>query len=260
MEIVLRKTPEECSEFAAKIVARFLCENEFPVLGLATGSTPLSLYKILIRKNKKKEISLRNCVTFNLDEYVGLASDHIQSYRYYMDTELFQQVDIPLENTHVPNGMAGDLREECQNYEAAISHAGGIGLQILGIGVNAHIGFNEPMCSLSSRTWLKILSRATIRENARFFNSPEEVPKHCITMGIGTIMEAKHCVILAVGESKSDAIVNMIEGPISSSCPASILQMHPRTTVIVDEAAAERLQNKFHYAWVEQNKLDWQQY
>lgn len=260
MEIIIRKTPEECAEFAARIVEKFLCHTDRPVLGLATGSTPLCLYKKLIQKNSEKKISFRNCVTFNLDEYVGLAPDHVQSYRYYMDTELFQQVDIQIKNTHVPNGMAEDLRKECQSYEVAISRAGGIGLQILGIGSNAHIGFNEPMCSLSSRTWLKILSRETIRANARFFDSPEQVPRHCITMGIGTIMDARHCVVLAVGENKAEAVVKMIEGPVSSSCPASILQMHPWTTIIVDEAAAERLQNKSHYAWIEQNKLDWQQY
>jgi glucosamine-6-phosphate deaminase len=260
MEIIIRKTAEECAEFAAKIVENYLRINQRPVLGLATGSTPLRLYKILIQKNKEQAISFKKCVTFNLDEYVGLTSDHAQAYRHYMDTELFQHTDIQIENTHVPDGMAEDLRQECQRYETAIRNSGGIGLQILGIGSNAHIGFNEPMCSLSSRTWVKILSRETIRANARFFNSPEEVPKHCITMGIGTIMEAKHCIVLATGESKADAVVNMIEGPISANCPASILQMHPRTTIIVDEDAAKRLQNKSHYTWVEQNKLDWQQY
>ena len=260
MEIIIRETAEECAEFAARIVEKFLRENERPILGLATGSTPQRLYKILSQKHREKVISFRDCVTFNLDEYVGLTPDHVQSYRYYMNTEVFQHTDIQLENTHMPDGMAADLRQECQNYEAAIHSSGGIGLQILGIGSNAHIGFNEPMCSLSSRTWVKILSCVTIRANARFFNSPEEVPKHCITMGIGTIMEAKHCIVLANGETKAEAVVRMVEGPISANCPASILQMHPHTTVILDEAAAERLQNKSHYTWVEQNKLAWQQY
>lgn len=260
MEVIIRKTPEECAAFASRIAQRFLCASKKPVLGLATGSTPLRLYKILIEKCHSGEISFKRCVSFNLDEYVGLARDHTQSYRYYMDTELFQHVDIQTSHTHVPDGMAADLRLECKNYEAAIAKAGGIGLQILGIGSNAHIGFNEPMCSLSSRTWIKILSRETIQANARFFASPEEVPTHCITMGIGTIMDASHCVVLALGENKSKAVVDMIEGPITASCPASMLQMHPRTTVIADEGAAERLQNKSHYAWVEKHKLDWQSY
>jgi len=198
--------------------------------------------------------------TFNLDEYVGLPDDHAQSYHFYMRENLFRHVNIPPESTHVPEGCAKDLRLHCLEYEAAIRAAGGIDLQLLGIGSNGHIGFNEPTGSLSSRTWIKILSEKTLRDNAGHFRSPEEQPRHVVTMGIGTILEAGHCLVLACGAQKSSAVKAMIEGPVSSMCPASALQLHPRTTVIADAEAAARLDNLEHYRWIEEHKLDWQKY
>ncbi|MCP4751371.1 MAG: glucosamine-6-phosphate deaminase [Proteobacteria bacterium] len=242
------------------IFERPLSEKKNPVLGLATGSTPKKMYEKLISMHTKGWISFRNCTTFNLDEYVGLPSDHSQSYHYYMRENLFGHIDIPKNGTHIPNGNASDLRLECLNYEDAIKTAGGIDLQILGIGSNGHIGFNEPIGSLSSRTWIKILTQNTIKDNARFFDDDSQVPRHVITMGIGTILEADHCLILACGKRKSQAVQAMIEGPITSQCPASALQFHKRTTAVLDEDAACLLKLKSHYKWVEENHLDWQRY
>ena len=177
-------------------------------------------------------------VTFNLDEYVGLGPGHPQSYAWFMRTELFDQLPSAPERTHLPNGLASDLAKHCEAYEATIRGAGGLDLQLLGLGANGHIGFNEPSSSLASRTRIKTLTPKTIEDNARFFSDPAEVPRHVITMGIGTIMEARHCLVLAVGPRKAAAVAAMAEGPISASCPASILQMHPKCTLVIDDSAA----------------------
>jgi glucosamine-6-phosphate deaminase len=260
MEVLIRETPEEVSLLGAQIVARLIRHKPTSVLGLATGRTPLRLYGELIRLHREEGLELRGVVTFNLDEYVGLRPSHPQSYHRYMAENLFRHVDIPAGSTHVPDGCASDLRAHCLNYEKAIFEAGGIDLQLLGIGSNGHIGFNEPTGSLRSRTWIKILSEKTLRDNAAHFNRPEEQPRHVVTMGIGTILEARHCLVLACGAAKSPAVKAMIEGPVSAMCPASALQMHPRTTVIVDTAAAARLDHPEHYQWIEQHKLPWQQH
>ena len=177
-----------------------------------------------------------------------------------MNERLFDLIDIPEANTHLPDGNAPDLRRECFEYESKIRRAGGIDLQVLGIGSNGHIGFNEPTGSLSSRTWIKILTRSTIRDNSRFFDHVSEVPRRVITMGIGTIMEARHCLVIASGRRKAAAVQAMIEGPVTAQCPASALQFHRRTTVVLDEEAAELLGNRDHYRWVEENTLEWQRY
>jgi len=260
MEIIIRKNPDDCAKVAASIVVKYLKEKENPVLGLATGSTPEKLYVKLCEMHKTGEISFKDCTTFNLDEYVGLLPTHSQSYHRYMNEKLFNHIDIQKKNIHIPNGNAADLRQECLAYEETIKKSGGIDLQILGIGTNGHIGFNEPIGSLSSRTWIKILTRNTIQDNARFFDNAEDVPRHVITMGNGTIMEADHCLIIACGEAKAEAVLAMIEGPVTSQCPASALQFHKRTTVVVDEDASRLLRNLPHYLWVEQQKLDWQKY
>ncbi|MBU2512633.1 glucosamine-6-phosphate deaminase [bacterium] len=260
MEVIIRENADSCAEIAAKIVAKYLREKKSPVLGLATGSTPEKMYRKLISMNEKGEISFSHCTTFNLDEYVGLPPDHSQSYHRYMKQNLFDHIDIGMGSTHIPDGNAPDLRLECLNYEKAIKNEGGIDLQILGIGSNGHIGFNEPIGSLSSRTWIKILTQNTIKDNARFFDDDSQVPRHVITMGIGTILEAEHCLILACGKQKSMAVQAMIEGPITSQCPSSALQFHKRTTAVLDEDAACLLKLKSHYKWVEENHLDWQQY
>ena len=177
-----------------------------------------------------------------------------------MQSEFFDHIDISPKRTHLPDGMASDIRQECREFEGRIHDARGIDLQVLGIGSNGHIGFNEPTGSLASRTWIKILSEQTIRDNALYFEDVAKVPKHVLTMGIATIMEARQCLLLAFGAKKADAVRRMIEGPVSSLCPASILQMHPRVTIVLDEEAAYLLTYGDHYKWVEQNKLDWQQY
>ncbi|MCE0522544.1 MAG: glucosamine-6-phosphate deaminase [Methylacidiphilales bacterium] len=260
MEVIIRDTAEEVSLFGAQIVADLLRRQPHCVLGLATGRTPLRLYRELIRLHQTERLDFSQVTTFNLDEYVGLSPDHPQSYHYYMRENLFRHVNLAPGSTHVPDGYAADLRLHCLEYEAAIQKAGGIDLQLLGIGSNGHIGFNEPTGSLRSRTWIKILSEKTLKDNAPLFPIPDEQPRHVVTMGIGTILEARHCVVLACGAQKSHAVKDMIEGPVSAMCPASALQLHPRTTVIADLPAAARLDQLEHYRWVEQHKLDWQTY
>jgi len=260
MEILLRPDAAVGSRTAAGVVARLIREKPACVLGLATGRTPMSLYHELIRMHREEGLDFSQVTTFNLDEYVGLPPSHPHSYRYFMDTEFFQHVNIVPEKTHLPDGCAVDLRSECRAYELRIRDAGGIDLQVLGLGSNGHIGFNEPTGSLGSRTWIKILSQRTRGDNSGMFENPDDVPRHCITMGIGTIMEARHNLLLAFGPKKVRALAAMIEGPITAMCPASALQFHRRVTVVADEAAAAGLDHLEHYHWIEANKLDWQQY
>jgi glucosamine-6-phosphate deaminase len=254
MEIIIEQTPEGASQIAARAVARLLRRKATAVLGLATGSTPLLLYHQLLAM----KLDWRHIKTFNLDEYVGLSGDHPQSYRAYMNEHLFQHINIPLCQTHVPNGIAADIPGCCEQYEQSIREAGGIDLQILGIGSDGHIGFNEPTSSLASRTRIKTLTLETRRDNARFFANDEAVPKHVITMGIGTILEAREIVLLAFGESKAAAIAGALEGPLTSMNPASALQMHPSVMVCIDEPAASRLAKADYYRWVYANKPEWQ--
>ena len=260
MEILIRPDTLSGSQSAAQVVARLVREKPNCVLGLATGRTPVSLYRELIRLHREEGLDFSNVTTFNLDEYIGLPSTHPQSYRYFMETELFQHINIRPEKTHLPDGCASDPRQECRDYEKRIADAGGIDLQVLGLGSNGHVGFNEPTGSLGSRTWIKILSQNTIKDNSDLFQNPNEVPRHCITMGIGTLMESKHHLLLAFGPKKARALAAMIEGPVTSMCPASALQFHPRVTVVADEAAAAGLGHHEHYRWIEQHKLDWQKY
>ncbi|MBS1254534.1 MAG: Glucosamine-6-phosphate deaminase 1 [Deltaproteobacteria bacterium] len=260
MEILIHDSPEAGAKVAARVVRKIIQTKVNPVLGLATGGTPLRMYKELIKMNHAGELSLQNCTTFNLDEYGGLPPEDKRSYHYYMMSNLFDKIDINKDNVHLPQGNANDLREACREYEKQIKDAGGIDLQVLGIGANGHIGFNEPTGSFASRTWVKILSEQTIQDNSIYFDKLEEVPRHVVTMGIATIMESRHCMLLANGAKKADAIRRMIEGPVSASCPASILQMHQRVTIVLDDEASYLLTFKDHYKWVEKNKLDWQLY
>jgi glucosamine-6-phosphate deaminase len=258
MEVIIKPDAAAVSKEAAGFFRRQLREKPASVLGLATGSTPLGLYRELVALHAAGEIAFPEVTTFNLDEYVGLAPDHAQSYRRYMDENLFSKIDARLKRTHVPDGLASDVQRHCEEYEAAISRAGGIDLQLLGIGADGHIGFNEPGSSLGSRTRIKTLTPRTIRDNARFFGSEAAVPHHVITMGVGTILEARHCLVLATGPNKAEAVALMTEGPITAEVPASALQFHRKCTLVIDEAAAAKLKRLDYYRWVYDNKPNWQ--
>ncbi|MDI9441631.1 MAG: glucosamine-6-phosphate deaminase [Firmicutes bacterium] len=240
MKIIVVSDYERMSEEVAKIVQAQIAVKPDSVLGLATGSTPLGTYRKLVEM-AKDGLDFSQVTTFNLDEYVGLAGDHPQSYRYYMEQNLFSGVNIPREKTFIPNGTAADLAAECAAYEEKIKGAGGIDLQLLGIGSNAHIGFNEPGSEFGSTTRLVDLAESTIEDNSRFFASREEVPTQAISMGIKSIMQAKQIVLMANGENKADAIWATVLGPVTSDVPASVLQLHPFVTLVLDEAAASKL-------------------
>lgn len=259
MEIIIQENAEAASKAAARLVARLVNEKPRAVLGLATGSTPLMLYRELIRLHREEGLDFSGVTTFNLDEYVGLPRDHAQSYYSFMWENLFQHIHIPSENVHIPDGNAEDVPGACAAYEKAILDAGGIDLQVLGIGSDGHVGFNEPTSSFASRTRIKTLTRQTLKDNARFFDEDEsKVPHHCVTMGIGTIMDAECVLMLAFGERKAEAIAATVEGPVAAVVPASILQHHPRAKVFIDDAAASRLQRAEYYRWVYRGKPDWQ--
>lgn len=259
MEVIIAKNDLTASAAAARVIARLVREKPTAVLGLATGSTPLATYRELIRLHQEEALDFSQITTFNLDEYLGLAPDHEQSYRRFMDENFFNQINIQKANTHVPDGLSKDVPATCQAYEEAIQRAGGIDLQILGIGGDGHIGFNEPTSSFASRTRIKTLTQQTVSDNARFFSGNEDqVPRHCITMGLGTIMDARMNLLLAFGTGKANAIAATIEGPVSAMIPASILQHHPQAKVILDEGAAASLQLSDYYQWVYQGKPDWQ--
>jgi glucosamine-6-phosphate deaminase len=222
---------------------------------LATGSTPVALYQKLIAANQNGKVSFKKSSSFNLDEYLGLEGDHPQSYRYFMQQQLFDHIDIDPTQTFVPAGNTDDPIEACRHYEEMIREKGGIDIQLLGIGSNGHIGFNEPSSGLMSRTRVKTLAPATIRDNARFFSSDEEQPHLSITMGIGTILDSHQTVLLATGEAKAEAIAATVEGPLTASCPASALQMHPNAVIVIDEGAASQLKNTEFYKHVERENL-----
>ena len=258
MEIIIKPTAAEAQQEAAKILRRQIHGKPASVLGLATGSTPIAVYAALVQMHGRGELDFSRVVTFNLDEYVGLAPDHPCSYREFMQQHLFGKVNLVAKNIHFPDGFAKDIPAHCAEYEAAIAHAGGIDLQLLGIGRDGHIGFNEPSSSLASRTRIKTLTPQTVKDNAKCFGSPDKVPRHVITMGVGTIMDARRCLLLATGEAKADVVARMAEGPITADVPASILQMHPACTLVVDEPAAAKLKRHEYYRWVYDNKPDWQ--
>ena len=254
MEIIIQPTAQDAADIGARVIARSIKSKPNAVIGLATGSTPVSMYKKLI----EMDLDWSQVTTFNLDEYIGLPKDHPQTYHTFMWENLFNHINIKPENIHIPDGNAADVPAFCESYESAIKAAGGIDLQVLGIGTDGHIGFNEPTSSLASRTRIKTLTERTCKDNARFFDSAEEVPRHVITMGIGTIMEARENLLLAFGEKKAQAIAEAVEGPITSINPASVLQMHPVVKVIIDEPAAGQLERADYYKWVFESKPEWQ--
>lgn len=236
------------SKHAAQIVASQVILKPDSVLGLATGGTPVGMYEELVKMHQKGNVDFSHVTTFNLDEYYPLAKENENSYHYYMMDNLFSHINVPEEKMHIPNGSADDINEECVRYEKALEEAGGVDLQVLGIGANGHIGFNEPNVCFESGTHLVELDENTIENNARFFDSIEEVPTKAISMGIGTIMSAGKILLLANGASKAKVIKDMITGQISPALPASILQLHRDVTVIVDQEAAAELQKHRQYA------------
>jgi glucosamine-6-phosphate deaminase len=256
MEIIIQSNAEAATAVATRIVAGVLRAKPNAVLGLATGSTPLLLYRALA----EMKLDWRKVTTFNLDEYVGLPPSHEQSYHSFMWENLFRHVNIARKNVHIPDGAAKDIPRFCARYEERIRQAGGIDLQILGIGTDGHIGFNEPTSSLASRTRIKTLTRQTHKDNARFFGSADKVPHHVITMGLGTIMEARQCLLLAFGAKKARAVAAMVEGPVAAINPASVLQMHPSVKVCLDKPAAGKLNRAAYYRWVYDNKPNWQKF
>jgi len=258
MEIIIKPSVVEAQLETAKILRRQIQRKPASVLGLATGSTPIGVYAALVEMHQRGELDFSKASTFNLDEYVGLDPKHPCSYREFMREHLFGKVNLSPANIHFPDGLAKDVPAHCAEYEAAILRAGGIDLQLLGIGREGHIGFNEPSSSLASRTRIKTLTRQTLQDNAKCFGSPDKVPHHVITMGVGTIMDTRHCLMFATGEAKAEAVARMAEGAITADLPASILQMHPVCTLVVDEAAAADLKRTDYYRWVYDNKPDWQ--
>jgi glucosamine-6-phosphate deaminase len=260
MEIVIQPTPEAASLIGAHIIANLVRDKPDCVLGLATGSTPLAMYRELVRMHREENLDFSRVTTFNLDEYVGLNPDHPQSYHAFMWENLFNHINIPPEGVHIPNGLAKDIPLFCREYEESIRRAGGIDLQVLGIGSEGHIGFNEKTSSLASRTRIKTLTEQTRRDNARYFGSPEDVPMHVITMGVGSIMDAKQVLLLAFGAAKAQVIADAAEGAISAMNPASMLQMHPVAKVLLDEPAASKLSMTDYYRWVYEHKPEWQKF
>lgn len=251
VRVVILDSTEEVSRFAADQVARAMQRaretGKSPVLGLATGGTPLGLYNELIQRYRDGALSFADVCSFNLDEYVGLPPEHDQSYHYYMKDSLFRHIDIRTENTSVPQTWKCDLPASAEAYEAKVRSAGGIDLQVLGIGTDGHIGFNEVGSSLASRTRLKTLTRQTRSDNARYFASIDEVPIAAITMGIATILEARSILLLATGANKAKAVAGCVEGAVSSGLPASALQLHPNVTIVVDRFAASQLHHAEYY-------------
>ncbi len=251
MRVIVEPDSSGVSRTAARFVARLVRHKPTCVLGLATGGTPLGMYQELIRMHRDEGLDFSRVVTFNLDEYVGLGPTHPQSYRYFMQQNLFDHINIDQRNTHVPDGRALDFEAYCARYEQTIEDEGGIDLQVLGIGGDGHIAFNEPGSSLGSRTRLKTLTAETIRDNARFFGSVEQVPRLAITMGVGTILESRQCLLLATGEAKAVAIRETVEGPVTAQVTASALQLHRDVIAVIDELAAARLARRDYYREVE---------
>jgi len=255
MDIVILDNSEQVAVEAARMVSTLLRREPAAILGLATGQTPIAMYRELVREHRENGLSFRDVTTFNLDEYVGLEPGSPQSYRAYMHEELFDHVDIDFASTFLPECPPGtDPRSVGPAYEASIARRGGIDLQVLGVGGNGHIGFNEPASSLASRTRIKTLTRETIEANRKYFDDPASQPQLAITMGIATIMEAREILLLATGESKADAVHQLVEGPVSARCPASMLQLHEKVTVLLDGAAAARLELRDYYDWVAAQK------
>ncbi len=260
MEVIIRPNADAAANLTANVIADAIRAKPSLVLGLATGRTMERLYKRLAEIHQEDKLSFAQVRTFNLDEYIGLPPEDKHSYRHYMNQHLFNKVDIDPANTHLPNGVAEDIDQECAHYEQRITECGGIDLQILGIGNTGHIGFNEPLSAMYSRTRAKALTPQTIEQNASQFDNPEEMPRRAITMGVGTILDAKRCILLATGKTKAQIIAKAVEGPVTSMISATALQLHPKATVIIDQPASANLQQIEYYQWLFQNEPEWEPY
>ena len=255
MEIVIRPDADAAAALVAQLIGARVCAKPNLVLGLATGRTMEPLYDQLAALG----VDFSHSHSFNLDEYVGVPPDNPQSYRHYMNERLFDRINIERDNTHVPDGMAADLGAEVAHYERLIKDVGGIDLQLLGIGDDGHIGFNEPLSALMSRTREKALTPKTRRQNAAMFGGdPDRVPKRALTMGVGTILEAREIILLATGAAKAGILAKAVEGPITAMISASAIQLHPRCKVVLDAAAASALSQKEYYDWIFQNEPEWE--
>ena len=261
MEVIIRPDERSAATLVARVLAHELVARPQLVLGLATGRTMEQVYDELARQHRDEKLDFSLCRTFNLDEYIGLPPTDPHAYRYYMHQQLFRRVNIDPRNAHLPNGLATDFRAECAKYEADIRDCGGIDVQLLGIGRSGHIGFNEPLSALRSRTREKALTPATIEQNASLFGGDtNQVPRRAITMGVGTILEAHRILVLVTGAEKSEIVAKAVEGPITAMVTASVLQLHPRCTVVVDEAAAASLQGTEYYRWIFENEPEWREF
>ena len=257
MEVIILDNSDEVAELGALRICELLTKKPNAVLGLATGSTPIAMYKKLVEKHQQGQVSFQQATSFNLDEYIGISSDNPQSYRSFMKQQLFDAIDIDQSRTYLPTCDSNqNPRETGDFYEQKIADAGGIDLQILGIGSNGHIGFNEPSSSFASRTRVKTLTQSTVQDNSRLFAEGEFQPHLAMTMGIGTIMDSHRVILLATGAAKAEAVQKTVEGPISAMCPASALQLHEHATLILDQEAAAHLKHLDYYQWVhEENQL-----
>ncbi|OUM96614.1 MAG: glucosamine-6-phosphate deaminase [Thermobacillus sp. ZCTH02-B1] len=241
MKLNIFANQEQLHEAAAQTIIELLRQKPDAVLGLATGGTPVGIYEALAAAVRRGEVSFARATTFNLDEYVGLPPGHPETYRFYMEQHLFRHIDIPPEQTHIPDGNAPELERECERYERLLETAGRIDLMLLGLGHNGHIGFNEPGRVLHSRTHVAVLHPQTRKANARFFRTPEEVPTRAITMGLGSILKARTILLVVKGADKADIVHRALTGPLTTECPASLLQLHPHLVVMLDEEAATKI-------------------
>ena len=260
MQVVIVDTPAEVGRVAAAKITQLIRRRADAVLGLATGSSPLAIYAELARQVREEGLDCTAVRAFALDEYVGLPAGHPESYRSVIQREVVEPLGLTPALVHVPDGTAEDVVAACAAYEQRMSEVGPVDLQILGIGSNGHIGFNEPTSSFASRTRIKTLAPKTRADNARFFASADEVPTHCLTQGLGTILDAKTLLLVAQGEKKADAVAKMVEGPVMSMCPATALQLHGDALVVVDQAAASRLTLTDYYNYTSANLPAWQRF
>ncbi|WP_115789332.1 glucosamine-6-phosphate deaminase [Arthrobacter silvisoli] len=258
MEVVILPGSRQIGRLAADAIEALLRRKPDAVLGLATGSSPLPVYEELSRRYKEEGLDFSKAHAFALDEYVGLEPGHPESYREVIRREFTDRVNIDPANVHSPDGSAEDLPAACAAYEDAIRERGGVDLQLLGVGTDGHIGFNEPGSSLASRTRIKTLIEQTRKDNARFFHSIDEVPHHVVTQGLGTIMDARHVILIATGAQKARAVRDFVEGPVAAICAASVLQLHPHASILIDEAAASSLKLADYYRHAFENKPKWQ--